>query len=142
MIRRNISALWLVAAASMLCAGCGLFYQAGSKIKTSRIKDSLKPGESTLVVHQNFGEPDLRTDVNAHTQIWSYVEHPNSNDLTATLLYTSTKPGDTGKFLDLKFVDGKLVSWTEATHTVPAKQGAGFSYGFGPGGGSAPVSHY
>ena len=111
-------------ALSLLCAGCGLAYQAGSQVKTRRIKDSLKPGESTLVVHQDYGEPDIRTDLDAHTEIWSYVQHANSNDLTATLLYTSTKPGDTGKFLDLKFVNGNLVSWNEATHTVPTKQGA------------------
>jgi hypothetical protein len=142
MIRRFLPALWPMVALSLLCAGCGLAYQAGSQVKTKRIKDSLKPGESTLTVHQDCGEPDMRTNLDAHTEIWSYVQHPNSNDLTATLLYTSTKPGDTGKFLDLKFVNGNLVSWNEATHTVPTKQGAGFSYGFGPTGGAAPVSHY
>lgn len=104
--------------------------------------ESLKPGQTALEVHQDWGEPDLRNDADPRTEIWSYVERPNANDITATLLYTSTKPGDTGKFVDLKFVDGKLVSWNEATHTVPAKQGSGFSYGLGPGGGTAPVSHY
>jgi outer membrane protein assembly factor BamE (lipoprotein component of BamABCDE complex) len=142
MILRPGSIIWLTFALVLVCAGCGLFYQAGSRVKADRMKDSLKPGETTLQVHEKWGEPDLRNESDARTQIWSYVEHPNSNDVTATLLYTSTKPGDTGKFLDLKFVDGNLVSWNDATHTVPSKQGAGFSYGFGPTGGSAPVSHY
>lgn len=134
--------IWPALALFLLCAGCGLAYQAGSRVKTERMMDSLKPGLTTLDVHEKWGEPDIRNESDGHTQIWSYVEHPNNNDIAATLLYTSTKPGDTGKFLDLKFVDGKLVSWNEATHTVPAKQGAGFSYGFGPGGGTSPVTHY
>ena len=134
--------IWPALVLSLLCMGCGLAYQAGSRVKTERMMDSLKPGQSTLEVHEKWGEPDIRNESDPHAQVWSYVEHPNNNDITATLLYTSTKPGDTGKFLDLKFVDGKLVSWNEASHTVPAKQGAGFSYGFGPGGGTSPVSHY
>jgi hypothetical protein len=104
--------------------------------------DSLKAGESTLAVHQDWGEPDLRSSVDQQTEIWSYVSRPNSNDVAATLFYTSTKPGDTDKFLDLKFVDNKLVSWNTAEHTMPAKKGVGFSYGFGPVGGSSSVSHY
>jgi hypothetical protein len=122
MIFRPRSIIWLTFALSLLSGGCGLFYQAGSRVKVDRMKDSLKPGESTLEVHEQWGEPDLRNESDPHTQIWSYVAHPNNNDVTATLLYTSTKPGDSGKFLDLKFVDSHLVSWTDATHTVPSKQ--------------------
>ena len=126
-----------------LClGGCGLVYDAGARVKTYRMEDSLKQGENSLEVHQHWGEPDLRQDANPNTQIWSYAIRPNSNDITATLLYTSTKPGDKSKFLDLKFIDGKLVSWNEAEHTVPAKEGAGMTYGFGPGGGASRVSHY
>jgi len=58
------------------------------------------------------------------------------------LLYTAPKPGDKGKFLDLKFVDGKLASWTEADHTMPPKEGAGFSYGIGNPVTSQPTMHY
>jgi hypothetical protein len=132
---------------SLLCAvftlaGCGLLYDAGARVRTDRMMRELKPGESVLQVHRDWGEPDLRTDVSQSTEMWSYAAHPNTNDLTANLFYTSTKPGDDGKFLDLKFVDGKLVSWNEAQHTMPAKAGSGFSYGVGPGGGISNVSHY
>jgi len=142
MILRPSWIIWPALALSVLATGCGLAYQAGSRVKAKHMIGSLKPGQTTLQVHEEWGEPDLRNEADPHNKIWSYVDHPNNNDFTATLLYTSTKPGDTGKFLDLKFVDDKLVSWNEATHTVPTKQGAGFSYGFGPGGGTSPVSHY
>lgn len=122
--------------------GCGLAYQAGSRIKTSHMKDQLKQGESAIQVHKDWGEPDLRKDAGENTELWSYARRANSNDLAATVFYTSTKSGDESKFLDLKFVNGKLVSWAEAEHTMPAKQGAGFSYGFGPGGAVSPVQHY
>jgi len=134
--------LRLILAATVLLPGCGLVYDAGARVKTNHMQTSLKSGETALQVHQDWGEPDLRKDADAHTEVWSYASRPNSNDIAATLLYTSTKPGDNGKFLDLKFVDGKLVSWAEVEHTVPAKQGSGFSYGVGPGGGVSPVSHY
>lgn len=132
----------LLIATSLLLAGCGLIYDAGARVKTNHMQHSLKAGESSLKVHQDWGEPDLRKDPDTHTEVWSYAARPNSNDIAATLLYTSTKPGDNGKFLDLKFIDGKLVSWAETEHTVPAKQGSGFSYGVGPGGGVSQVSHY
>lgn len=103
---------------------------------------SLKTGESSLAVHNRFGEPDMRQYVGTNSEIWSYAVNPNSNDVAATLLYTSVKPGDSGTFLDLKFLDGALVSWNKAKHTVPAKQGSGFGYGVGPGGGVSNVSHF
>jgi hypothetical protein len=93
-------------------------------------------------VHQNWGEPDIRQYVDRNRQVWSYAIQPNSNDVAATLLYTSAKPGDNGSFLDLKFIDGKLVSWTKTEHTMPAKQGAGFSFGVGPGGGVSNIAHF
>jgi hypothetical protein len=123
-------------------SGCGLAYDASTHARASRMLRSLKPGESSLDVHQNWGEPDLRQYVGRDKQIWSYAIQPNSNDVAAILLYTSVKPGDNGSFLDLKFLDGKLVSWNKAEHTVPAKQGAGFSYGFGPGGGVSNFAHF
>jgi hypothetical protein len=134
--------LKLAVAASLLLSGCGLVYQAGSEIKTKHMLESLKPGQTTLAVHRDWGEPDLRKDGDQQTEIWSYARRPNTNDLAATLLYTSTKPGDEGKFLDLKFINGKLVSWSEQVHSIPVKQGAGFNYGLGPGGGASPISHY
>ncbi len=122
-------------------AGCGLFYQAASGYRASKMEKSLKPGMTSLEVHQQFGEPDIRNYVNEKTAIWSYAKHANSSDVVAETLYTSAKQGDKGDFLDLKFDDGKLVSWNEATHTMPAKLGGGFSAGFG---GASPQgsAHY
>lgn len=111
--------------------GCGLIYQAGSGIRGHRMSEALKVGEPTLEVHNDWGEPDIRSYPSSNVEIWSYAVHPNTNDMTAALLYTSAKPGDTGTFLDLKFINGKLASWGKAMHTMPAKQGAGFSAGFG-----------
>jgi hypothetical protein len=137
----KVVALLLAVGMGSIC-GCGLAYQAGSKIKTSRMKDQLKPGETTVQVHLDWGEPDLRKDLGKNGQLWSYASRANNKDIAATLFYTSAKSGDEGKFLDLKFLDGKLVSWAETEHTMPAKQGAGFSYGLGPGGAVSPVQHY
>jgi hypothetical protein len=96
--------------------------------------DSLKPGQSSSDIRRRFGEPDIRQYLPANTDVWSYPYKPNSNDITAALLYTSTKDGDAGTFLDLKFVNGKLVSWQEAEHTMPAKghTGLGMSIGGAP----------
>lgn len=141
MIKRGGRALGALLLSVML-AGCGVVYDTSAHLRTSRIAHSLKAGETTLAVHDEWGEPDLRTQEADNTEVWSYVSTPNSNDAAAMLLYTSTKPGDTGKFLDLKFVDGKLVSWGTAEHTVPAKKGAGFSYGLGGGGAASPITHY
>ena len=122
-------------------AGCGLFYQAASGYKVGKMEDSLKPGMSSLEIHQKWGEPELRNYVNQNTEVWSYAKHANTNDVTAAALYTSAKEGDQGTFLDLKFENGQLASWNEATHTMPKKEGASFTAGFG---GSQPNStfHY
>jgi hypothetical protein len=125
-----------------LASGCGLAYQAGSRVKTAHMKDTLKTGESSLEVHNDWGEPDLRIDKSDNTEIWAYAERANSKDLAATVFYTSAKQGDEGKFLDLKFIDGKLVSWQEADRTMPAKRASGFNWGLGPGGTSSAVQHY
>jgi hypothetical protein len=132
--------VWVILAAC--CSACGLAYDASTYARASRMLRSLKPGQSSLEVHQNWGEPDMRQYVGDHQQVWSYAIQPNSNDVAATLLYTSVKPGDNGRFLDLKFIDGTLVSWNKAEHTVPAKQGSGFSFGVGPGGGVSNIAHY
>lgn len=133
----NGAAVWLAFA-----SGCGLAYQAGSRVKTAHMKDTLKTGESSLEVHNDWGEPDLRVDKSDNIEIWSYAERANSKDLAATVFYTSAKQGDEGKFLDLKFIDGKLVSWQEADRTMPAKRASGFNWGLGPGGTSSAVQHY
>ena len=128
----------IVAVAIILAAciaGCGVAYQAGTRIKAERMSEKLQVGESSLAVHNQFGEPDLRSYPDSHSEIWSYPYKPNSNDVTAALLYTSSKEGDSGTFLDLKFVDGKLVNWSETQHTMPSKERAGFGAGFG----SAPL---
>ena len=82
-------------------------------------------------MHHSWGEPDIRTYLPGETEVWSYPYKPNSNDVTAALLYTSSKDGDKGTFLDLKFVEGKLVSWQEAEHTLPAKGHTGIGLGIG-----------
>ena len=119
-------------------AGCGLFYQAASTYRASKLESTLKPGMTMPEIHNTFGEPDIRNFVDQHTEIWSYAKHANSSDVTASVLYTSAKEGDSGSFVDLKFNDGTLLSWNEATHTMPKKEGAGFSAGLGgaPPGGS------
>lgn len=122
-------------------AGCGLFYQAASGYRVNKMENSLKPGMSSLEVHQMYGEPDIRNNVDEKTSIWSYAKHANTNDVTAAALYTSAKEGDTGSFLDLRFNNGQLVSWSEATHTMPKKEGAGFSAGVG-GASSGGTYHY
>jgi hypothetical protein len=142
MIWRLSPVILLTLATSVAINGCGLIYDAGAGVKARHMGQSLKPGETSLEVHRDWGEPDLRKNLSNNTEVWSYASRPNTNDVVATLFYTSTKAGDNGKFLDLKFVDSKLVSWSEAEHTVPAKQGSGFSYGLGPGGGMSPISHY
>ncbi|HJU12311.1 MAG TPA: hypothetical protein VJ728_15615 [Candidatus Binataceae bacterium] len=137
--RKSLLALAIFA---VMCTGCGLAYNASTHMRAVHMMRSLKPGQSSLQVHQNWGEPDIRQYIGRDSQVWSYAITPNSNDVAATVLYTSVKPGDSGSFLDLKFVDGKLVSWNKAEHTAPAKQGAGFSFGVGPGGGVSNVSHF
>jgi hypothetical protein len=121
--------------------GCGLFYQAASGYRANRMQKTLQAGMTMPEVHKMFGEPDIRNYVNQSTEIWSYAKHANNEDVTAALLYTSAKEGDKGSFVDLKFDDGKLVSWNEATHTMPKKESGGFSAGLGgaPSGGSV---HY
>jgi hypothetical protein len=142
MIRQISLMILLTLTAGVATDGCGLIYGAGVRVRTRHMSESLKPGETSLQIHRDWGEPDLRTSLSANAEVWSYASRPNTNDIAATLFYTSTKAGDNGKFLDLKFVDSKLVSWSEAEHTVPAKQGSGFSYGLGPAGGVSPISHY
>jgi hypothetical protein len=123
-------------------SGCGLIYDASTHARAHLMTSSLKTGESALEVHQKWGEPDIRQYVGSDKQVWSYAIQPNSNDMAAALLYTSVKPGDNGSFLDLKFTDGKLVSWSKAEHTMPAKRGAGFSFSVGPGGAVSNVAHF
>jgi hypothetical protein len=120
-------------AALFTVAGCGLFYQAGTRIKAQHMASALQPGESMVTIHKEWGEPDIREYPTSDSEIWSYPYKTNSNDVMAALVYTTAKEGDTGTFLDLKFVDGKLVSWSEADHTMPPKEGAGVNYGFGVG---------
>jgi hypothetical protein len=114
-------------------AGCGVAYQAGTRIKATRMSDTLQVGQTSPQVHHSWGEPDLRTYLPGDTEVWSYPYKPNSNDVAAALMYTSSKDGDKGTFLDLKFVGGKLVSWQEAEHTMPPKGHTGFGMGINQG---------
>jgi hypothetical protein len=123
---------WIVSAA-LIFTGCGLAYQAGTRIKATRMSDSLQVGQTSPQIHHSWGEPDIRTYLPGETEVWSYPYKPNSNDVTAALLYTSSKDGDKGTFLDLKFVEGKLVSWQEAEHTLPPKGHTGFGMGINQG---------
>ena len=113
--------------------GCGLVYRAHTELRASHMEKYLQPGESTLDVHGDWGEPDIRNYVDNHVQVWSYAAKANTNDVTAVLLYTAPKEGDSGRFVDLKFVDGRLASWGEADHAMPKKEGTGFDYGMNPG---------
>jgi hypothetical protein len=124
--------------------GCGVAYQASTEVRASRMQRNLKVGESTVDVHQQWGEPDLRSEADQDTEIWSYAKRSNTNDIAATLLYTNTKEGDRGEFVDLTFVDGKLASWKQATHTMPSKTGGpGLSFGIsGPGSAVGNQRHY
>jgi outer membrane protein assembly factor BamE (lipoprotein component of BamABCDE complex) len=133
--------LLALAAFSLACAGCGLAYQAAAENRAHRLTNWLKPGQTVTEVRDKFGEPDIRRDFGENGQVWSYAERANSNDITATILYTSAKEGDTGKFIDVSFVNGKVTTWREAEHTMPPKQGTNFGYSVGlPTGGNA--SHY
>src|ERR1700678_991877 len=114
-------------------AGCGLAYQAGTRIKAPTMSNSLQVDETSPEVHHSWGEPDLRTYLPGETEVWSYPYKPNSNDVAAAVMYTSSKDGDKGTFLDLKFVGGKLVSWQEAEHTMPAKGHTGIGLGINKG---------
>jgi hypothetical protein len=128
-------ALVAIAIASLTAAapGCGVAYQAGTRIKVTRMSDSLAVGQTSPEIHHSWGEPDLRTYLPGDTEVWSYAYKPNSNDVAAALMYTSAKDGDKGTFLDLKFVGGKLVSWQEADHTMPAKGHTGIGMNIGGG---------
>jgi hypothetical protein len=147
---RKICPAAILAVLLLFPAGCGLVYQAGSSYRARKMSQELKLGATMPEVHNRWGEPDIRTYPDPHTEIWSYAVHANTSDLTATLLYTSAKEGDTGTFMDLKFIDGKLVSWQQAKHTMPPKEGPGFRAGFAsPGvagsnttGGPPNLSHY
>ena len=110
--------------------GCGAAYQASTQIRSHRMMDSLKTGQTMPEVRQQWGQPDIVKDQDQNTETWSYASRPNTDDIAATLLYTAAKEGDTGQFLDLRFVDGKLVSWSKQAHTMPVKHQT-FGIGFG-----------
>jgi len=94
--------------------------------------ESLKTGQTMPEVRQEFGLPDITTNRDQNTEIWSYASRPNSNNIAAALLYPAAMAGDSGQFIDLRFVDGKLVSWSKQEHTMPPKQFfKGFGIGFG-----------
>ncbi len=126
-----IKALRMLSAVLIATAigGCGVVYQAGTRINAARMSDDLKVGETMPEVHNKWGEPDIREYPSANTEVWSYAYKPNSDDALAAVLYTSSKEGDKGTFLDLKFIGGKLVSWAEVSHTMPPKQRGGFNAG-------------
>jgi hypothetical protein len=124
-------------AAMISTAGCGLAYQAAAEHRATKMEEQLQPGMTPAQVARQFGEPDIEQKPDDSTAIWSYAKHANSGDVTAEMLYTSAKAGDQGTFEDLKFTDGKLVSWGEAQHTMEEKERGEFtttlSYGRGGG---------
>jgi hypothetical protein len=126
-------ALPMIVSAALIFTGCGIAYQAGTRIKATRMSDTLQVGQTAPQIHHSWGEPDIRTYLPGETEVWSYPYKPNSNDMAAALMYTSSKDGDKGTFLDLKFVGGKLVSWQEADHTLPLKGHTGFGMGINQG---------
>ena len=124
-------------AAMLYAAGCGLAYQAAAEHRATKMEEQLQPGMTPGQVAKQFGQPDIEEKPNDSTEIWSYAKHANSGDVTAEMLYTSAKAGDKGTFEDLKFTDGKLVSWSEGQHTMEEKERGEFtttlSYGRGGG---------
>ena len=122
-------------------AACGVAYEAASSYRANRMSKDLRAGMSMADVHRTWGEPDIRAYPDSSSEIWSYAKHANTDDPTAALLYTASKPGDRGTFLDLKFMNGLLASWDEAQHTMPLKQGGGFSIGTG-GTGAGAGTHF
>jgi hypothetical protein len=140
-----IKRLLVVAALALMLAaeGCGLAYQASTELRATRMEHGLKVGQSMVAVHEKWGEPDQRQDLSKSTEVWSYAALANTNDIAAALLYTNVKEGDRSKFLDLTFVNGKLASWKEAAHTMPAKTGGpGFSFGSGRSATTGSAVHY
>ena len=61
---------YFVAALALALAlgGCGVAYQASTEVRASRMQRDLKVGESTVDVHQQWGEPDLRSDADQDTR--------------------------------------------------------------------------
>lgn len=127
----GVAATLGVAIVLLAVGGCGVVYQAGARYRAVRMSKSLKPGEPMVEVHRQWGEPDLRSYPSDNVEIWSYPYQTNTNDVAAALLYTSSKEGDRGTFLDLTFVNGKLVSWDEKEHTMPAKEHGSIGASFG-----------
>jgi hypothetical protein len=113
--------------------GCGALYQAGTRVRGHRMLNSLQAGQTAAEIRNQWGQPDIISDAPNGAQVWSYAERPNSDDIAASLLYTSAKEGDKGTFIDLQLVDGKLQSWSEAEHRMPAKKGTHFGYSIGAG---------
>ena len=126
-----------VAIMMISAGGCGLAYQAAAEHRAAKMEQQLQVGMTPGQVAKQFGEPDIETHVDDSNEIWSYGKHANSNDVAAEMLYTSAKAGDAGTFEDLKFTDGKLVSWGEAQHTMAEKESGGIraTLGYGRGGG-------
>jgi len=136
--------LKIVATLPVVCAlasGCGLFYHAGTRIRASYLTDSLKAGQSTVEVRNRWGEPDIRQYPDDRQQIWSYAYKPNSDDVLG-VFYTSAISGARGTFVDLEFIDNKLLTWREAEHVVPEKEGASLSYGIAGSSGSQGTAKY
>ncbi|MGC2275042.1 MAG: hypothetical protein WA571_03420, partial [Candidatus Binatus sp.] len=65
-------ALLALISATLIFAGCGLAYQAGTRIKATRMSDSLQVGQTSPAIHHSWGEPDIRTYLPGETEVWSY----------------------------------------------------------------------
>ena len=135
---KNILRSALVALA-VTAMGCGALYQAGTRVRGHRMLGSLTAGQTSAEIRGQWGQPDIISDAANGGQIWSYAERANSDDITASLLYTSAKEGDKGTFIDLQMADGKLQSWSEAEHRMPTKKGTAFGYSIGAG---PAVTHF
>ena len=123
----------LVAALATAACGCGVAYQASTQVRAHRMLNSLQAGQSEAELRSKWGQPDMVSDGANGSQVWSYAERANSDDIAASLLYTSAKEGDQGTFIDLHMMDGKLVSWNETQHRMPQKKGTEFGYSLGTG---------
>lgn len=135
----GVAALALAMAMTMTVSACGAVYQASTRLRGERMLGSLKVGESAVDIHSRWGQPDIVLDRGGEAEVWSYAERPNSDDIAASMFYTAAKEGDKGTFVDLQMVNGKLQSWSEAEHRMPAKHGADFGYTLGP---STNTTHF
>src|SRR5260370_7087635 len=79
-------AMLAILSMALISAGCGLAYQAGTRLKATRMSDTLQVGQTSPQVHHSWGEPDIRTYLPGETKAWTYPYKPTPTDFTPPLL--------------------------------------------------------